>query len=180
MTEQPTRSNDAAPRKDAAHITPAGTVMADRIEGVVVREGANIVTRNGHTTEIFSSPWQLPVEVVRHVIHVSLRPQAVSAWHMHERQTDQIVAVDGMLKLVLYDPREGSPTRGQLDVFHLSPMRPTLILIPTGVWHGLQNMLAASFSSFINLFDRPYEHAEPDEWRLPVGNDEIPYDFDAD
>ncbi len=166
--------------KDVAHITPAGTVMAERIDGVVAREGSNIVTRNGHTTEIFSSPWQLPVEVVRHVIHVSLKPAAVSAWHMHERQTDQIVAVDGMLKLVLYDPREDSPTRGQIDVFHLSPMRPTLVVIPTGVWHGVQNMLAASFSSFVNLFDRPYEHWDPDEWRLPVRNDQIPYDFAAD
>jgi dTDP-4-dehydrorhamnose 3,5-epimerase len=165
--------------KDVGHITPAGTVMAERIDGVVAREGSNIVTRNGHTFEVYSSPWEVPVEAVRHVIHVSLKPAAISAWHMHERQTDQIVAVDGMLKLVLYDPREDSPTRGRTDVFHLSPMRPTLVLIPTGVWHGVQNMLAASFSSFVNLFDRPYEHADPDEWRLPVRNDQIPYDFAA-
>lgn len=165
------------PTKDAAHITPAGSVIAERIAGVVVREGSNIVTRNGHTSEIFSSPWQLPVEAVRHVIHVSLKPAAVSAWHMHREQTDQIVPIDGMLKLVLYDPREESPTHGQVDVFHLSPMRPTLVLVPPGVWHGLENMLAASFSSFLNLFDRPYDHGDPDEWRLPVRSERIPYDF---
>jgi dTDP-4-dehydrorhamnose 3,5-epimerase len=169
---------EAGPRKDHSHITPGGTVRAERIDGVVAREGSNIVTRNGHTTEIFSSPWGLPVEAVRHVIHVSLKPAAISAWHMHEAQTDQIAPVDGMLKLVLHDPRDDSPTKGQTDVFHLSPMRPTLVSIPPGVWHGVQNMLPAAFSSFVNLFDRPYEHGDPDEWRLPMRNDLIPYDFD--
>ena len=62
------------PRKDEAHITPAGTLRAERISGVVVREGSNIVTRNGHTTEVYSSPWELPVDAVRHVIHVALKP----------------------------------------------------------------------------------------------------------
>jgi dTDP-4-dehydrorhamnose 3,5-epimerase len=167
------------PAKDQPHITPGGSLVAQRIDGVVVREGANIVTRNGNTFEVFSSPWELPVEAVRHVIHVSLKPAAISAWHMHERQTDQIVVVDGMVKLVLHDPREGSPTRDQTDVFHLSPMRPSLVSIPPGVWHGAQNMLPAAFSSFVNMFDRPYDHDDPDEWRLPVRNDRIPYDFDA-
>src|SRR5215210_1631810 len=150
--------------KDQPHITPGGALLAERIAGVVVREGSNIVTRNGHTTELYSSPWELPVESVRHVIHVSLKPAAVSAWHLHESQTDQIVVVDGMIKLVLHDTRGDSGTEGQTDVFHLSPMRPTLVVIPPGVWHGVQNMLAASFSSFVNLFDRPYEHDDPDEW----------------
>ena len=166
--------------KDQEHITPGGSLIAERIAGVVIREGSNIVTRNGHTTEIFSSPWELPVESVRHVILVSLKPSAVSAWHMHLAQTDQIVAIDGMLKLVLYDPREDSPTRDRVDVFHLSPMRPTLVVIPPGIWHGIQNMDGGRFSSFLNLFDRPYDHSDPDEWRLPRTNDRIPYDFAAE
>jgi dTDP-4-dehydrorhamnose 3,5-epimerase len=166
-------------KKDEPHITPTGQLRADRIDGLVVREGTNIVTRNGHTAEVYSEPWGLPVEAIRHVIHVSLRPGAVSAWHLHRRQTDQIVALDGMLRLVLFDGREDSPTHRQVDVLHLSPMRPTLVLIPPGVWHGIQNMIAASFSSFLNLFDRPYDHDDPDEWRLPERNDVIPYAFPA-
>src|ERR687893_783786 len=102
-----------APKKDQPLAAPSSAIRQGSIDGVLVREGSNIVTRNGHTTEVFSSPWELPVDEVRHVIHVSLKPAAVSAWHMHSAQTDQIVAVDGMLKLVLYDPREDSPTRGR-------------------------------------------------------------------
>jgi dTDP-4-dehydrorhamnose 3,5-epimerase len=166
------------PQKDQALAPPRSNVRAGSIDGVLLREGSNIVTRNGHTTEVFSSPWELPVDEVRHVIHVSLRPAAISAWHMHREQTDQIVATAGMLRVVLYDGRD-SPTKGNIDVFELSPMRPTLLLIPPGVWHGVQNTLASEFSSFVNLFDRPYEHGDPDEWRLPIGTEEIPYAFDA-
>lgn len=165
------------PQKDQPLSAPPSTIRAGAIDGVLVREGSNIVTRNGHTTEVFSSPWDLPVDAVRHVIHVSLRPAAISAWHMHRSQTDQIVPTGGMLQVVLYDGREGSSSHGNVEAFHLSPMKPTLLLIPPGVWHGVQNMVASEFSSFINLFDRPYEHADPDEWRLPIGTDEIPYEF---
>ena len=167
----------ADPQKDQPLSAPPSTVRAGAIDGVLVREGSNIVTRNGHTTEVFSSPWDLPVDAVRHVIHVSLKPAAISAWHMHRSQTDHIVPTGGMIRVVLYDGRDGSSTHGKVEVLHLSPMKPSLLLIPPGVWHGVQNMVASEFSSFINLFDRPYEHADPDEWRLPIGTDEIPYEF---
>ena len=167
------------PAKDQALSAPPSRVREGEIQGVLIRETSNIVTRNGHTTEVFSSPWDIPVDAARHVIHVSLKPAAISAWHMHRSQIDQIVPVAGMLKVVLYDPREDSPTKGKVEFFHLSPMRPSLLLIPPGIWHGVQNMLASEFSSFINLFDRPYEHDNPDEWRLPLSTKEIPYDFGA-
>ena len=40
-------------------------------------------------------------------------PQVVKAWHYHKVQTDHISVVQGMIKLVLYDSREDSPTRGE-------------------------------------------------------------------
>ena len=70
-----------------------------------------------------------------------------------------------------------SATAGQLDVFHLSPARPQLLAVPPWVWHGVQN-LAGGVSSFVNMFDRPYDYDDPDEWRLPPDSQEIPYSFD--
>jgi dTDP-4-dehydrorhamnose 3,5-epimerase len=138
------------------------------------------VTRHGFTTELFSASWNLPTTAAAHAIFVSLKPGAVSAWHRHAGQTDHIAATDGMLKLVLFDPRPDSPTHGRVQVMHLGPQRPTLVVIPPGLWHGLANMLPHAFSSFVNLFDRPYDHHEPDEYRLPLDNSVIPYRFDAD
>lgn len=40
-------------------------------------------------------------------------PHVVKAWHYHKVQTDHICAIQGMIKLVLYDPREGSRPKGR-------------------------------------------------------------------
>ena len=80
------------------------------------------------------------------------------------------------LRAVLYDDREGSPTRGGLDVLHLGLERPTLLVIPPGVWHGIQN-LDGTPSTFVNYFDEQYAYDNPDDWRLPPDTDEIPYRF---
>ena len=92
---------------------------------------------------------------------------------MHDRKTDHLFVVAGHLQAVLYDDRDGSPTRGKLDVLHLSPMRPTLLVIPPHVWHGLQN-LEATTSTFVNYFDEQYAYDNPDDWRLPADTERSP------
>ena len=77
---------------------------------------------------------------------------------------------------MLFDDREGSPTKGKLDVLHLSLMRPATLQIPPFVWHGIQNLENRN-SSFINFFDHAYCYANPDEWRLPADTDSIPFKF---
>ena len=164
-------------RKDAAHIDRNWVVDRQLIDGVKTREVRNIVTANGVTTEVYRPDWGIVDGEVRQAIHVSLRGGTVSAWHQHRNRWDFIMVVGGHMRVVLYDPREESPTRGQVDVFHLSPARPTLLAVPPWVWHGVQN-LSSDSSSFVNLFDQPYDYEDPDEWRLPRDTDEIPYTFD--
>ena len=94
----------------------------------------------------------------------------------HERQVDRLFVVYGSLRLVLYDGREASRTRGKVDVLILSPLRPTQVAIPPGVWHGLQN-LEPDTSMFVNMFDHAYRYDDPDEWRLPPDTDAIPWRF---
>ena len=45
-----------------------------------------------------------------------------------------------------------------------------------GIWHGMHNVGSDDWA-FLNLFDRVYDHGNPDEWRLPPDNDVIPYRF---
>ena len=163
-------------QKDAAHIDKDWVVDRTLIDGVRTREVRNIVTANGITTEVFRTDWGICDGTVQQAIHVSLRGGTVSAWHQHRGRWDFIMVVGGHMRIVLHDPRDDSPTRGQVDVFHLSPARPTLLAVPPWVWHGVQN-LSTDVSSFVNLFDRPYDYDDPDEWRLPADTDEIPYTF---
>lgn len=163
-------------RKDAAHINSEWVIDRTLINGVKTREVRNVVTGNGITTELYRVDWGFVDGTVQQVIHVALRGNAVSAWHQHRERWDYLFVVGGHLRVVLYDPREDSPTRGQVDVFHLSPARPVLVAVPPWVWHGVQN-LSGDISTFVNMFDRPYDYGNPDEWRLPPDSLEVPYVF---
>jgi dTDP-4-dehydrorhamnose 3,5-epimerase len=163
-------------QKDAAHIDRHWHVDRRLIEGVRVHDVRNVVTANGVTTELYRPDWGMVDGPVRQVIHVALRGGALSAWHQHRLRWDFLFVVGGHLRVVLHDPRPDSPTLGQVDVFHLSPARPSLLAVPPWVWHGVQN-LSTDTSCFVNMFDRPYDYADPDEWRLPPDTDVIPYRF---
>lgn len=163
-------------KKDAPSVTSTGEVLRAAIDGVSWRESRPIVTRNGTTYEAFRHDWYEGGATVEQLIVATLRPNAVSAWHCHQKQTDRLAVLHGAIRLVLFDGRDGSATRGALQVHLLSPVRPTLVVIPPGVWHGLQN-LEASASMFMTLFDRAYRHDDPDEWRLPPDTDAIPHRF---
>jgi dTDP-4-dehydrorhamnose 3,5-epimerase len=165
-----------APRKDEAHIDRDWVVDQRLIDGVRTREVRNIVTANGVTTELYRPDWEVLDGTVQQAIHVALLGNAISAWHQHRERWDFIFCIGGHLRIVLHDPREASPTLGQVDIFHLSPSRPLLLAVPPWIWHGVQN-LSSDTSSFINLFDEPYDYDDPDEWRLPLHSPEIPYSF---
>ena len=44
-------------------------------------------------------------------------PGFVKGWHYHKAQTDYFVVVKGNAKIVLYDDREGSKTKGKVQEF---------------------------------------------------------------
>jgi dTDP-4-dehydrorhamnose 3,5-epimerase len=163
-------------QKDDAHIDRDWVLARELIDGVVCREVRNVVTANGVMTELYRPDWGVVEGTVRQAIHVALRGGAISAWHQHRGRSDFLFPLSGHLRLVLFDPRDDSPTHGQVDVLHLSPYRPMLVAVPPFIWHGLQN-LSTDVSSFVNFFDQPYDYGDPDEWRLPADTAEIPYRF---
>ena len=162
--------------KDQQSVEPGGRIRLRLPQGAAIRETPNIVTGNGVTTELFRPEWLDPPLPVRHMIHVRLHAWALSAWHRHELQHDHVFVTGGFVRLVMFDAREASPTHRLVTELKLSAWRPTLVRVPPGVWHGLQNM-AGEEASFINYFDLAYDYSNPDEWRLPADTDEIPYRF---
>ena len=51
-------------------------------------------------------------------------PGVVKAWHYHKLQEDYFACVRGMVKLVLADTREDSPTEGQISEFVIGELTP--------------------------------------------------------
>ena len=71
----------------------------------------------------------------------------VKGWHRHREMTLNYACIDGRIKLVLYDEREASPTRGTLMERFLGPDDYSLVVIPPGVWSGFKGMTEESRSS---------------------------------
>ncbi|WP_051079952.1 cupin domain-containing protein [Thioalkalivibrio thiocyanodenitrificans] len=152
---------------------PTGLSLLD---GVVLREARNVVKANGRLTELFRRDWFAGDEVVDQVFQVVLHPGGVSAWHAHDSTTDRLFVTEGSMKLVLYDGRSDSGTHRQINELHLSIHRPTLVVVPPGVWHGVQNT-GTEPAALLNMVDRAYQYDNPDHWRLPPDTEEIPYQF---
>ena len=103
-------------------------------------------------------------------------PGVVKGWHYHTLQTDHFVIVKGMMKVVLYDDREGSPTRGEVNEFFMGERNPILITIPPGVWHGMKG-IGTEPAMLVNTPTEAYDHADPDEVRADPHKSHIPYDW---
>jgi len=106
-------------------------------------------------------------------------PGVVKGWHLHDVQYDNIVCVKGMIKLVLHDAREGSPTRGQTDEFFLGEHKPLLVRVPCGIWHGWK-CVSPEEAYIVNAPTEVYKYDAPDQRELPHDAPEIPYDWDVE
>ena len=165
--------------KDPQSVMPDWSlVTATEIDGVVAREAKNILTTNGSLVELLRTEWLSGTRDVEQVILRSIDPGGVSAWHVHRVTTDRLCCVSGRALVVLYDARVGSRTHGVVAEHRLGPQRPTLLVVPPGVYHGVK-ALGAQASMLVNMVDRAYTYDDPDHWRLPPDANEIPYRFDA-
>ena len=101
-------------------------------------------------------------------------PGVVKGWHYHKKQTDHFVFVKGMAKVVLYDDREGSGTRGEVNEYFMGEQNPILLVIPPLVLHGMKG-IGTEPAYLINIPTEHYTYAEPDEFRVDPNSPEIPY-----
>ena len=103
-------------------------------------------------------------------------PGVVKGWHHHRVQTDNFTCVSGMMKLVLYDSREKSPTKGEINEFFLGVHNPQLVVIPPGVMHGFK-CIGETEAVVVNCPTEVYNYDDPDEFRVDAHSKDIPYDW---
>jgi dTDP-4-dehydrorhamnose 3,5-epimerase len=67
-------------------------------------------------------------------------PGVVKGWHLHKRMTLNYAVVHGMIKLVLYDDRPESLTRGELQELFVGESNYVLVQVPPGIWNGFKGI----------------------------------------
>jgi dTDP-4-dehydrorhamnose 3,5-epimerase len=101
-------------------------------------------------------------------------PGVIKGWHIHRRMTLNYACVAGVIKLVLYDDRENSLTRGQLQEFYIGESNYALIKIPFGVWNGFKGV-GSTPAIVANCSTIPHDPDEID--RMDPFDTSIPYDW---
>jgi dTDP-4-dehydrorhamnose 3,5-epimerase len=160
--------------KDVASVAADGVRLQQLIIGVELRRTPTHADERGTLCEVFDLRWGFTDDPLVYAYHVTIRPGQLRGWVVHRVQNDRLFAYAGVLRIVLYDARAGSDSFGRLNVFHLGEHDRALLNIPAGVFHAVQNV-GDSEAAFINLPSQPYQHDDPDKYRLPPDNDVIPY-----
>ena len=101
-------------------------------------------------------------------------PGTVKAWHIHKSMTVNNAVVSGRAKLVMYDLREDSPTRGELQEVFFGEDNYVLVQIPPGIANGYK----AYGNRMVVLANCASEPHDPDEMiRISPTDNDIPYDW---
>jgi dTDP-4-dehydrorhamnose 3,5-epimerase len=103
-------------------------------------------------------------------------PGAVKAWHIHKAMTLNYAVPHGEIKLVLYDDRPESPTRGEIQEILLGPDHYGLVTIPPKIWNGFTG-LGSTLSIVANCASIPHDPHEIE--RVDPFSNDIPYRWDA-
>lgn len=98
---------------------------------------------------------------------------AIKGWHLHEEMTLNYACIHGRIKLVIFDDRDGSKTRGQIMECFLGPDDYSLVIIPPNLWNGFKGM--APESIIANCASHPHIPGQPKSKRLDPHGQRIPY-----
>jgi dTDP-4-dehydrorhamnose 3,5-epimerase len=143
---------------------------------VVYARAISHVDHRGTLTEAVNFDHEFWDEPVVYSYCFTIRPGRIKGWGMHEKQADRYFIAVGHVRVVLYDGRTRSPSFGKFDEFHLTEESRGLLLIPPGVWHADQNWGDAD-AALLNFPTRPFNHAEPDKFRIDPHSGEIDFDW---
>jgi len=150
-------------------------VTREPIAGVKVKPLRIVPDERGWLMEILRADDQELFTRFGQVYVSATYPGVVKAWHFHHRQIDNFACVAGMVKLVLVDTRDDSPTRGRINEFFVGTQNPVLVQVPNLVYHGWK-CISVEPSLVLNVPNEPYDYSDPDEQRLePHGT--LPYDW---
>lgn len=106
----------------------------------------------------------------------SVYPGVVKGWHYHKEMTLNYAVVYGLIKLVLFDDREDSSTRGELMEIHMGEANYILVKIPPKVWNGFKGVgttpaIVANCATIVHHPDEilrmdPFDNHIPYNWEL--------------
>ena len=147
------------------------------IKGVEIKELTAHEDERGFFCEIIRNSDDFFKNRFGQLSHSMAHKGVFKAWHMHNKQTDWMYVAAGDIKLVLYDTRKDSKTKGELqEILTGETHGRKAVKIPPGVAHGYKIINGPMHIVYVT--DREYDPG--DELRIPHDDPEIGYDWASD
>ncbi|MDD2757957.1 MAG: dTDP-4-dehydrorhamnose 3,5-epimerase family protein [Patescibacteria group bacterium] len=144
------------------------------IDGVIIKPLRKIADERGsimHMLKVTDPEFKQFGEMYFSTVY----PGVVKGWHLHTEMTLNYAVVKGNIKVVLFDAREDSSTKGELQVIFIGDKNYSLVAIPPGVWNGFKG-IGVEEAIVANCATHPHS---PDEIkRMDPFSKEIPYNWE--
>jgi dTDP-4-dehydrorhamnose 3,5-epimerase len=101
-------------------------------------------------------------------------PGVVKGWHVHSEMTLNYAVPVGMIKMVCYDDRDDSPSKGVVQEIHIGELNYALVTIPPRVWNGFKGV-GTEPALVANCATTPHDPGEIA--RMDPFTNDIPYDW---
>ncbi len=102
-------------------------------------------------------------------------PGVIKGWHVHKEMTLNYAVIKGDIKLVLFDGREGSPTKGELQQIFVGEKNYCLVRVPPGVVNGFKGI---GIEESIVANCATVAHSANEIVRIDPFTKDIPYNWD--
>ena len=145
------------------------------IDGVIIKPLSQIPDERGKIMHMLRSD-DPEFEGFGEIYFSVVYPGVIKGWHLHKQMTLNYAVIAGMVKLVLYDNRVGSPTQGEIQEIFTGESNYCLIKIPPLVWNGFKG-IGATPAIVANCATLPHDPGEI--VRLDPFQNDIPYDWDV-
>lgn len=109
------------------------------------------------------------------VYYSKINPQVIKGWKLHHRLHQNFCVPFGDVKIVVFDYRENSPSKGEFEEILLNDADNYYLLsMPPGLWYSFK-CTSENFALLANVIDQ--EHDPLESTTLPLQNITIPYEW---
>ena len=148
------------------------------IDGVTVKPLRRIPDERGYIMHMLRSD-DPEFREFGEIYFSTVHPGVVKGWHIHKRMVLNYAVPVGRIKFVLYDDRDDSPTRGEVQEVVMGEDNYVLVTVPPMIWNGFKGIgdetaLVANCASIPHDPDEidrrePFDPAIPYDWAVQHG-----------
>jgi dTDP-4-dehydrorhamnose 3,5-epimerase len=146
--------------------------QADGIDGVRIRSVQDLSDARGSLQHMIRSDDTEFFAGFGEIYFSITNPGVIKGWHRQRQQTNLLSCIKGRLRLVLFDDRDASPSRGQVQVVDCGDGARRLVRIPPGVVYGWQT-LGDEPSILANCSSHPHDPATAE--KIDPASGRVPY-----